>query len=507
MPTPDPRADYVRVVAVLEADGWMADAAEALRDGRPLSEDLQGRMLHGKFPAGFIVDPTFYSVPLGLDKTFAPINDPAALKAILPFLEPRQSAFFAVRGFVRTNPDGSPKDLGDTPIYSDPAIGEQLIPGTHPAVGHIGDVRQKLGIATLAANGLDGAGVGVAIVDSGIFLEHLTRPLMPGSKLTTAPLDSTLLPRCAHPLPAMPHFNEAYSWLPGPVATPPGAHRIGHGTMVAYDVMAVAPKATLLDYPILIARAAGDHTARGTASAALMAYGRLLLIWALPRFLGQPLPFNRLVINNSWGIFHPCLEDFPPGHPYRFIDNPGHPLRFLIALLAAGGADILFSAGNGGAPHPTPPFLHLTTGTIRGAAAYGEVLTVAGCIVKDVKDKAGVVTAKADERTGYSSQGPSIAGMPQEKPDLAAYTHFLGSQVPGKRAPDSGTSASCPIVSGCVAALRTRVDPDLVPPSTLFDTLRDTARKVPGQGPGWSPDYGHGIIDPVEAARRLLAIP
>jgi hypothetical protein len=221
---------------------------------------------------------------------------------------------------------------------------------------------------------------------------------------------------------------------------------------------------------------------------------------------GQPVPFESLVVNNSWGIFHPSLEDFQPGHPYRFIDNPNHILRLFIVLLAASGADVLFSAGNGGEPHPTPPFLHLTKGTIRGAAAYTEVLTVAGCIVEDVKDGAGAVIEHADGRTGYSSQGPSITGM-QQKPDLTAYTHFLGSQVSGNGAPDGGTSAACPIAAGCVAALRTKKKPDDVPPLDLFQTLKDTARKGFGQTGVPDYDYGYGIIDPVAAGKQLGVIP
>jgi len=124
-----------------------------------------------------------------------------------------------------------------------------------------------------------------------------------------------------------------------------------------------------------------------------------------------------------------------------------------------------------------------------GANAYNEVLTVAGCDTKDA-------------RVGYSSQGPSITNMPQQKPDLTAYTHFLGSEALGVGVPDNGTSAACPVAAGCVAALRTKESPFTTPPANLFAQLSATARKVSGQT-GWNPDYGHGIIDPVATAQSI----
>jgi hypothetical protein len=95
--------------------------------------------------------------------------------------------------------------------------------------------------------------------------------------------------------------------------------------------------------------------------------------------------------------------------------------------------------------------------------------------------------------------------MYQEKPDITSYTHFLGSEVFGTGAPDSGTSAACPVTAGCVAALRTspKVPPrTTVPPAKLFDILRQTAHPKPGPHRAWNGDYGFGIIDPLAAATR-----
>src|SRR5262249_59935973 len=116
---------------------------------------------------------------------------------------------------------------------------------------------------------------------------------------------------------------------------------------------------------------------------------------------------------------------------------------------------------------------------IMGANTYQEVLTVGGCDTND-------------QVVGYSSRGPSIPHMFQHKPDLVAYTHFLGSKTVATYVPDTGVSAACPVAAGCVAALRTKVKPTAVLPAALFKKLRDTARNPGGGGAGWKPDFGHG---------------
>ena len=148
----------------------------------------------------------------------------------------------------------------------------------------------------------------------------------------------------------------ANSWQPPRMATPPGNHRIDHGTMCAYNVLAVAPKATLLDYPILNARPPGDHSVRGTVGSAIDAYYKLIYFW-INNILGASEPeYRALVLHNSWTIFHPCEEDFPPGDPRRYIDNLNYPFDRLVWILSQLGADIVFAAGNGGLPCPAPPF-------------------------------------------------------------------------------------------------------------------------------------------------------
>ena len=234
--------------------------------------------------------------------------------------------------------------------------------------------------------------------------------------------------------------------------------------MCAFDVLIVGPDATLVDFPVLSAHfPGGGSVMSGTLSAALAAYGFMLGSWAR----GALSRYEALVASNSWGIFHPSW-DFPPGHPGRYCDNPAHPFNVQMGTVTRAGIDVLFAAGNCGAPCADGRCQGRTTGAIMGASAVQAVLTIAGCDTNDL-------------RVGYSSQGPSIPNMNPEKPDVTSYTHFFGSEAFGAGLPDSGTSAACPVAAGCVAALRTskKIAPrGARPPAKLFDALRKTAPRT-----------------------------
>jgi hypothetical protein len=232
----------------------------------------------------------------------------------------------------------------------------------------------------------------------------------------------------------------------------------------------------------------GGSIGASTLSIAVQAFAQLIAFWGVAFAPGGAALYKALVVNNSWGIFHPSW-DFPVGHPGRYIDNPNHPFTLLVNVLARAGAHILFAAGNCGAPCADGRCKGRTTGSIMGANASPDVLTIAGCDTTDI-------------RVGYSSQGPSIARMFQQKPDVTSYTHFLGSEALGAGSPDLGTSAACPVASGCVAAICTKTPPAL-PPANLFNEIRATARPGGGAAAGWNADYGFGIIDPDAAAKRL----
>jgi hypothetical protein len=460
---------HVRAVVERPHHEALADAATDLLNGEDPTDSMLRYVPEAR--RELKVDPTFGAIPIGSGS--GTVDDMQSA-----FRQPGKLQRFLVSGFVEAG-DQIPTHFDENgekyPIYSNPLIGGLLSPclptcGSSKYVGTTQDVRTKLGVPTLQANGLDGTGVGLAIVDSGIHVRRIQRLLGEMVPSTTVNVDGP------------------NSWRPPGLVTRPFNHRLGHGTMCAYDALIAAPNATLLDFPMLLARPVADHHSKSMVDAALLAYVRLAILWWITR------PFDALVASNSWGLFHPCLEDFPPSHPFRFIDNPNHALRkFLIQPLALTGMDIIFCGNNCGDGRncagdcASGACLSKTDYMIMGANTYQEVLTVGGCDTDDLM-------------VGYSSRGPSIAGMYQYKPDLVAYTHFLGSKTVGMDVPDTGVSAACPVAAGCVAALRTQFKWPTVTPARMFQKLKDTAA---GGGGPWRPDFGFGIIRPADAYLQL----
>src|SRR5699024_6041208 len=151
----------------------------------------------------------------------------------------------------------------------------------------------------------------------------------------------------------------------------------------------------------------GGTIMEGILSDAIRAYRHLLDVMNAPR---RPGDSRSLVVNNSWGMFHPSW-DWPVGHPANYSDNPNHPFNIIVATLERAGADILFAAGNCGADCPDGRCQGVTTKTIYAANSSPAVTCVAG-----------VDTTKT--RVGYSAIGPGR--LTQRKPDISGYTHFQG---------------------------------------------------------------------------------
>jgi hypothetical protein len=411
------------------------------------------------------IDAGFLPVPLHADSAVQSLH--AAGMTLLSAARPKTLGpeAYVVRGIIDSShldrlTKSTSDAAGQARIFADPGIGILAGPtcGGDPPVGNAVDVERLLQVGRLRRLRMDGEGVAIAIVDNGINLAHLR----------------------ARGLVAALNYHA--SWTPH-VAVPPGAAPVDHGTMCAYDALLAAPKATLLDHAVLRSTRTGGSIMDGVLSDALQSYGKLLRLMMLPE---EERFFHSLVVSNSWGMFHPSW-DFPPGHPGRYFDNPLHPFNRIVGSLAATGADILFAAGNCGPSCPDsrckPIPSNANDRRISGANSHPDVITVAGV---DTQRKL----------VGYSSHGPGA--IAHDKPDLSAYTHFLGSEAFGTGQPDSGTSAACPVMAGVVAALRSAY-PFVAGnvnrlPSNVRAYLCQSAFR-PGGVPGWDSQLGWGIVD------------
>lgn len=392
-----------------------------------------------------------------LDRSFAPVAVPKSVPPVsdtgrLSYSLDPADASVLVRGEI--DDDGIADSVsqlaaarGVTGVFADPVIQTNLTCGGTPAVGNWHDVETLLRHGDLTAAGLDGASVALAIVDTGINAAKVKQ--VRGGQVT---------------------IDKARSWNPAGVTGTPGEFPVDHGSMCAFDALIGAPKASLLDIPVLQSKRQGGTVMEGLLSDALAAYAHLRTV-----LTDQPAASRALVISNSWGSFSPSW-DFPVGQPGNYSDNPQHPFNVIVGSLEAAGADILFAAGNCGRDCPDGRCAYPDK-PIGGANSHPSVLSIGGVDTKG-------------QRVGYSSQGPGR--LTDRKPDVCSYTHFLGSTAFGATEPDTGTSAATPVAAGLVTAIRTQWSATQLPPAQLRALLQRTATAQTG---GYNYDYGYGVAN------------
>jgi subtilisin family serine protease len=405
--------------------------------------------------AGVQVDASFVPVQLPRVVTAIPSAafNPYDTEEALIIDELPQNSTYLVRGQIadenKTTYEAAKKNPNVVGIYADPQI-EVCVTCPSGPLGTEADVARLLDVPRLAARQMNGSGVLVAIVDTGINMAYLRAR---GKN---------------------PNFDATRSWVPRAGLTP-GSLPVGHGTMCAYDVTIAAPRCTLLDIALLLSNRQGGSIMEGLLSDAVRAYYHLLRVQLAPRRPGEG---RSLVVNNSWGMFHPSW-DYPVGHAGNYSHNPSHPFNRIVGTLERAGADILFAAGNCGRSCPDGRCQGATSQGITGANAHPQVLTVGGVVVtKDL--------------IGYSTSGPGR--ISRYKPDITSYTHFRGS---GVYAADGGTSAATPVAAGVVAAFRTRFGFNPSDARTHPVSIRNIIRRTAEDrgAIGFDFDYGWGIIN------------
>lgn len=321
--------------------------------------------------------------------------------------------------------------------------------------------------AQLAGEGLPGQRrVNLVFVDTG-----LPSPLLPGGPFKGWPVI----------------VNPS---VPGSPVREPGNPVSGHGAMVALNARAVVANAsptaaqnlTLLDCPVIPDGITDFPVFLHSVTAALFHVASTISWFRLQEPAASR---TNWVICNAWGVFDPRLE--PPQAPYA--NNPAHPAAIALKLLNFLSADVVFAAGNCGRFCPNARCDPDFTGpgrSINGANALAEVLTV-GAVRNDKL------------WLGYSGQGPGIAGMTHDKPDLCAPSQFENETDAG---PNTGTSAACGLAAGAVALLRTKWRSSVVGPGALRTELRSRAVQPYG-APGWQSRTGYGILDLASTAQGL----
>src|SRR6266700_237058 len=272
--------------ALLAGEAMPAFAAESVAAG----EGAAGVVGAGGPITGLSVDATY--TPVQIPTPRPPRAGASAFRWSQPvsFSLAPEDATYVVRGSIPDDPDRQrdallqaqrhPEVVG---VFSDPTVETCLVCPGSPAVGNDQDVARLLGVKALADEGLDGRGVPLAIVDTGINIAYLE------SKGRD------------------PRYSIRRSWTPQGLQTKPGRHPVDHGTMCAFDAGIAAPEATLLDYAVLLSRTTGDTAMSGLLSDAVLAYSKLLGI-----LQAQPAGRRRLVVSNSWGMFDPA-RDCPVG--------------------------------------------------------------------------------------------------------------------------------------------------------------------------------------------------
>ncbi len=307
--------------------------------------------------------------------------------------------------------------------------------------GTTADAERLMGNDDLRRAGATGKGVNVLVVDQGLN----KRPL--------------------------PHYGGGFD--EGTVR--PGESKGGHGMMVARNVLALAPAATLWDCPLIPDAIADVGTFLAHAASAM----NRVLETILDRRLNDPDPIwtRPWVIVNSWAVYDRSTDNETP---YDYIDNPRHAFNLAMDRADQMLLDVVFAAGNCGAICAKSRCGPLDRGpgqSILGANSHPKVLTL-GAVRTDTM------------WIGYSSQGPGQRNLAREKPDLVAPSSF--SEVGDRSTGNTGTSTSAALAAGGLAALRSlrRFDPASVSPDAMRARLRQTA-----SGRAWDRDIGYGILN------------
>lgn len=362
--------------------------------------------------------------------------------------------------------------------------------------------------------GVDGSGVGIAIVDSGIDGTHPMFRTGGGSRVVrnvklvcqeTAPAYLVRFPPSG-PFPPSTCNDQTSVWVD---LTELGndtdnASAGGHGTHVAG--IAGGGDVTTKDGRHLQGAAPGSTVVGVSIGTSLSIYGGGKgLEWVLQNHASPCAGCPAIkVVNNSWGLSGGGTYD-----PRAFVSK-------IQDQLVAAGVAVVWANGNDGGD-----------GTVNRSSVFGQSLTpgvisVANYFDGDVGDRDGALD---------SSSSRGLNGSPTTYPDVSAPGSLITSACRATLTicgtglfffdgddPDyatiSGTSMAAPHVTGIVAQLF-QAKPAATP-AEIEDALEDTAHKFTAAGRyeadplnsdnTTSYDKGHGLVDVVGAVADLRQV-
>ena len=340
-----------------------------------------------------------------------------------------------------------------------------------------------MGAAALRASGLTGAGVTVAVVDSGCDASHpdLANQVVHNVKLYSG--EYLNLPPDSSTTIVVPNETGPYQ------NTDIGS---GHGTHVA---------------GIIAADSTSDPTGGrlGVAPAAdlvCLSIGEVLfttaVVTAYDFLLDQPDMWSVDVVNNSWG------------NSFRQYD-PRDPVAVATKAVADNGAVVVFAAGNSGyteAEMSLNPFSQYpwVTSVANETVTWKRAESSSNGLVFDnsqaVTIGAGGHTVFSGDRIGLYHPDVAAPGENISSTCDTAGT-VVGPCPPGENASASGTSMASPHVAGA-AALLLQANPTLTPDQVRM-ALQATAKPVESftstaAAPFWQVGYGRVDLPAAVAA-------
>lgn len=431
--------EYVKVVVVLEEQANTEEAAKAAKYALPSTATIQSK-LAARFA---VVD--------SLHKTAERTQGP-----LLSYVESQHESVKNYRSLSIINAicleatEKVVRDIARRPevkciLYD--AVIPMEVPEVKPCIGpDQEDIEWNItrvgAPAVWDEFNLDGSGVVVGIIDTGVDWQHpaIMRKWRGYNQNGTDP---------------------TYSWFDPVYGSEMPSDADGHGTHVTGTILGsdpeglnnigVAPGATWI-----AARVFGSS---GGQASHILAAGEWMLAPG-----GDPAKAPD-IINNSWGNTYPGYDEF---------------FRIMVQNWRSAGILPVFAAGNLGV---------YGSGSVTAPGNYPESFSVAA-------------TDRDNFRAEFSSQGP--APYDALKPDISAPGVDIRSSVPNNNyAIYNGTSMAAPHISG-VAALLSQIRE--LTPTDIEYIIRDSAIPLTDEEYTEAPNYGYGygLVDAYTAVVKTM---